>query len=42
MTVNLVHSVVVQHVERLSPGMMRVVFGGEGLDGFVTTGVGDE
>ncbi|MFF7292583.1 siderophore-interacting protein [Microbacterium sp. NPDC008134] len=42
MTVNLVHRVVVQRVERLSPGMMRVVFGGEGLDGFVTTGVGDE
>ncbi|MCK2021687.1 siderophore-interacting protein [Microbacterium sp. kSW2-24] len=42
MTVNLVHRIVVQRVERLSPGMMRIVFGGEGLDGFVTTGVGDE
>ncbi|GAA4770641.1 siderophore-interacting protein [Microbacterium gilvum] len=42
MTVNLVHRVVVQRVERLSPGMARVVFGGDGLEGFVSTGVGDE
>ncbi|WP_460796380.1 siderophore-interacting protein [Microbacterium sp. GXF0217] len=42
MTVNLVHRIIARRVERLSPGMVRVVFGGEGLDGFVTTGVGDE
>jgi NADPH-dependent ferric siderophore reductase len=42
MTVNLIHRVVVRRVERLSPGMARVVFGGDGLEGFVTTGVGDE
>jgi len=42
MTVNLVHRVVVSRVERLSPGMVRVVFAGEGLEGFVSTGVGDE
>ncbi len=42
MTVNLVHRLVAQRVERLSPGMVRIVFGGEGLEGFVSTGVGDE
>lgn len=42
MTVNLVHRVVVSRVERLSPGMVRVVFGGDGLEGFVSSGVGDE
>lgn len=42
MTVNLVHRVVVSGVERLSPGMVRVVFGGDGLEGFVSSGVGDE
>lgn len=42
MTVNLVHRVVVSRVERLSPGMVRVVFAGDGLDGFISTGVGDE
>ncbi|MGF6822109.1 NADPH-dependent ferric siderophore reductase [Microbacterium sp. ZKA21] len=42
MSVNLVHRIVAQRVERLSPGMVRIVFGGEGLDGFVSTGVGDE
>lgn len=42
MTVNLIHRIVVERVQRLSPGMVRIVFGGEGLDGFVSTGVGDE
>lgn len=27
---------------RLTPGMVRITFGGSGLDGFDTTGVGDE
>lgn len=40
--VNLVHRVEVERVERLTPGMIRVVFRGAGLDGFVSTGVGDE
>ncbi|KNY06969.1 siderophore-interacting protein [Microbacterium sp. GCS4] len=42
MSVNLVHRIVAQRVERLSPGMVRIVFGGDGLQGFVSTGVGDE
>ncbi|MEX0158417.1 MULTISPECIES: siderophore-interacting protein [unclassified Microbacterium] len=42
MTVNLIHRIVVQRVRRLSPGMVRIVFGGDGLDGFVSTGIGDE
>lgn len=42
MSVNLVHRIVAQRVERLSPGMVRVVFGGGGLAGFVSTGIGDE
>lgn len=42
MSVNLVHRIVVQRVERLSPGMVRIVFGGDGLEGFVSTGIGDE
>ncbi|MBK7821028.1 MAG: siderophore-interacting protein [Tessaracoccus sp.] len=40
--VNLVHRVEVAEVHRLTPGMVRVVFAGEGLDGFRSTGVGDE
>lgn len=40
--VNLVHRVEVVEVEQLTPGMIRVVFGGEGLRGFVSSGVGDE
>lgn len=42
MTVNLIHRIVVERVRRLSPGMVRIVFGGDGLDGFVSTGIGDE
>lgn len=42
MSVNLIHRIVAERVERLSPGMVRIVFGGEGLEGFVSTGVGDE
>jgi NADPH-dependent ferric siderophore reductase len=42
MSVNLIHRIVARRVERLSPGMVRIVFGGEGLEGFVSTGVGDE
>ncbi|MFJ2541675.1 siderophore-interacting protein [Microbacterium sp. NPDC087589] len=42
MTVNLIHRIVVERVRRLSPGMVRIVFSGDGLDGFVSTGVGDE
>jgi NADPH-dependent ferric siderophore reductase len=32
----------VVHASRLSAGMVRIVFGGEGLAGFRSTGVGDE
>ncbi|MCJ1708514.1 siderophore-interacting protein [Microbacterium sp. VKM Ac-2923] len=42
MSVNLIHRLEVLRTERLTPGMVRVVFGGDGLDGFVSTGVGDE
>jgi NADPH-dependent ferric siderophore reductase len=28
--------------QRLTPGMVRVTFGGDGLSDFATTGVGDE
>jgi NADPH-dependent ferric siderophore reductase len=42
MSLNLIHRSVVQRVQRLSPGMVRVVLGGAGLDGFASTGVGDE
>ncbi|QNG18329.1 siderophore-interacting protein [Rhodococcus triatomae] len=42
MSVDLIHRLVVQRVEHLGPGMVRVVFGGEGLEGFASTGVGDE
>lgn len=41
-TVHLIHRIVVQRVRRLTTGMVRVVFGGEGLDGFVSSGIGDE
>lgn len=40
--VNLVHRVEVVEVSRLTPSMIRVVFGGDGLEGFVSSGVGDE
>ncbi|MDO5093428.1 MAG: siderophore-interacting protein [Propionibacteriaceae bacterium] len=40
--VNLIHRVEVTAVSRLTPGMIRIEFGGEGLDGFVFSGVGDE
>lgn len=40
--VNSVHRAVVVEVVLLSPGMTRIVFGGDGLEGFVSTGVGDE
>ncbi|HEY0215623.1 MAG TPA: siderophore-interacting protein [Cellulomonas sp.] len=33
---------VVTAVQHLSPGMVRVTFGGDDLDGFTSTGVGDE
>lgn len=39
---NLVHRAVVRRVRPLSPGITRVVLGGDGLEGFVSTGVGDE
>lgn len=42
MSANRIHRLEVLRVERLTPGMMRVVFGGEGLEGFESTGVGDE
>lgn len=42
MTGDLIHRLVVRRVERLTPGMVRVVFGGDGLNAFVSTGVGDE
>ncbi|MCD1570714.1 siderophore-interacting protein [Agromyces mediolanus] len=40
--VNLVHRVEVAEVRRLTPGMIRIVFTGPGLEGFVSSGVGDE
>lgn len=40
--VNLVHRVQVVDVRRLTPGMVRIVFAGPGLEGFVSSGVGDE
>jgi len=40
--VNLVHRVEVAEVHRLTPGMIRIVFSGAGLEGFVSSGVGDE
>lgn len=40
--VNLVHRVQVVEVRCLSPGMVRIVFGGPGLEGFVSSGIGDE
>lgn len=40
--VDRVHRAVVQRVVPLGAGMLRVVFGGDGLDGFVSTGIGDE
>ncbi|ALJ18561.1 siderophore-interacting protein [Microbacterium sp. No. 7] len=40
--VNLVHRVEVADVVRLTPGMVRIVFTGAGLEGFVSSGVGDE
>ena len=40
--VNLIHRAEVTSVTRLTPGMVRIEFGGEGLDGFVSSGVGDE
>jgi NADPH-dependent ferric siderophore reductase len=42
MSVNRIHRIEVLRVDRLTPGMMRVVFGGAGLEGFTSTGVGDE
>lgn len=39
---NAIHRIEALRVERLTPGMMRVVFGGAGLEGFASTGVGDE
>jgi len=41
-TVNRVHRVEVVEVVQLTPGMRRVVFGGDGLAEFVSSGVGDE
>lgn len=39
---NLVHRVEVAEVRRLTPGMVRITFTGPGLEGFVSSGVGDE
>ncbi len=39
---NLVHRIEVIRVHALGAGMVRVVFGGPGLEGFESTGVGDE
>lgn len=39
---NKIFRCIVTDVERLTPGMMRVTFGGEGLAEFESTGVGDE
>lgn len=40
--VNRVHRVEVADIRRLTPGMLRITFAGEGLEGFVSSGVGDE
>ncbi len=40
--VNLVHRIEVAEVVHLTRGMVRIVFTGDGLDGFVSSGVGDE
>ncbi|QAY71997.1 siderophore-interacting protein [Agromyces protaetiae] len=40
--VNRIHRVVVADVRRLTPGMLRIEFTGDGLAGFVSSGVGDE
>ncbi|MFT4258252.1 siderophore-interacting protein [Microbacterium sp.] len=40
--VNRVHRVEVESVEQLTPGMVRIVFEGAGLEGFLSSGVGDE
>lgn len=42
MPATIICRAVVARAERLSPGMVRVVLGGEGLDGFESTGIGDE
>lgn len=39
---NLVHRAIVERVEQLTPGMIRIVLAGPGLKGFETTGIGDE
>ena len=39
--INRIHQVQVHRVRRLAPGMIRIDFVGD-LEGFVTTGVGDE
>ncbi|MFI8633432.1 siderophore-interacting protein [Microbacterium sp. NPDC077663] len=39
---NLIHRAEVLHVEALSAGMTRIILGGDGLEGFESTGVGDE
>lgn len=39
---NLIHRAEVVRVETLSAGMTRIVLGGAGLEGFTSTGVGDE
>lgn len=39
---NDLHVAEVTRTTWLTPGMVRVTFGGEGLAGFQTTGVGDE
>lgn len=40
--INRVHRIEVESVEQLTPGMVRIVFIGDGLGGFVSSGVGDE
>ncbi|MEZ5085389.1 MAG: siderophore-interacting protein [Tessaracoccus sp.] len=40
--INRIHRVQVVEVRWLNSGMVRVVFAGEGLDGFVSSSVGDE
>lgn len=39
---NTLHVAEVMRTTRLTPGMVRVTFGGAGLEGFRTTGIGDE
>lgn len=39
--INRIHRIVVDRVRRLTPGLVRIEFTGD-LDGFVSTGVGDE